>query len=87
MLNSLHENDDIEEQGLNKTANSLNNFQEAIFIIRHYEDIIKTQNKKPIEYIGKQGQLFKKFKETETFLIMLITADQQYILTFQFISF
>ena len=53
LLNSLHENDVIEEQGLNKTVNSLNNFQEAILIILCYEDIIKTQNKKPIEYIGK----------------------------------
>ena len=67
LLNSLHENDVIEEQGLNKIVNSLNNFQEAILIILCYEDIIKTQNKKPIEYIGKQGQLFKKFKDTENF--------------------
>ena len=66
MLNSLQEND-VEEQGLNKTGNNVNNSQEAIIIIRRYEDIIKTQNKKAIGYIGKQGQLLKKFKDTEHF--------------------
>ena len=32
-----------------------------------YEGIIKTQNEKAIGYNGKQGQLFKKFKDTEHF--------------------
>ena len=41
-LNSLKENDGVKEQGLNETAN---NSQEAIVIIRRYEQIIKTQNK------------------------------------------
>ena len=54
LLNSLQDNDDIEEQGLNETAN----LQEALRIINRYVDIIKTQNKKAIEYIGKQGELF-----------------------------
>ena len=54
LLNSLQDNDDIEEQGLNETAN----LQEALRIIDRYDDIIKTQNKKAIEYIGKQGELF-----------------------------
>ena len=64
-LNSLQRNDDVEEQGLNKTANNVNNSQETIHIINRYEDIIKTQNKKAIGYISKQGKLFKKFKDTE----------------------
>ena len=42
LLNSLQENNDIEEQGLNKTANNVNKFQEALLTIRRYEDIIKT---------------------------------------------
>ena len=50
----MQDNDDIEEQGLNETAN----LQEALRIINRYVDIIKTQNKKAIEYIGKQGELF-----------------------------
>ena len=65
LLNSLKENDDVEDQGLNETANNVNNTQEAITIIRRYEEIIKTQNEKAIGYTGKQGELLKKFKDTE----------------------
>ena len=46
LLNFLHENDDVKEQGLKETAKNVNNSQEAIQIINHYKDIIKTQNKK-----------------------------------------
>ena len=68
LLNSLQENDHVEEQRLNKTANNANNSQEAILIIHRSEDIIKTQNKKAIGHIGKQGQLFwKKFKDPGNF--------------------
>ena len=56
LLNSLKEND-VEEQRLNKRVSYVNNSQEAIVIIRRYEDIIKTQNKKAIVYIAKQGEL------------------------------
>ena len=58
----MQKNDDIGKQGLNETANNVNNFQEAIPIINCCQDIINTQNKKSIEYIGKQGQLLKIFK-------------------------
>ena len=60
-LNLLQENDDVEEQALNGTANNVNNSQEAILIIRHYEDIIRTQNKEAIGCIGKQEQLIRNF--------------------------
>ena len=59
LVNSLQENDDVEEQGLNETANNVSNSQETILIIRRYKDIIKTQNKKAIRYIGKQRLLLK----------------------------
>ena len=67
LLNSLQESHDVEEQELNKTANNVDSSQEVMLIIRRYEDIIKTQNRKAIGYIGKQGQLFKKFKDTGNF--------------------
>ena len=67
LLNSLKENDDVEEQGLNETANNVNNSQEAITVVHRYEEIIKTQNKKTIGYTGKQGELLKKFKDIENF--------------------
>ena len=42
LLNSSKENDDVEEQGLNKTVNNANNSQEAIAIIRRYDDLMKS---------------------------------------------
>ena len=72
LLNSIQENDDVKEQGLNETVSSFNNSQEAVLIIHHYKDIIKTENKKAIGYIGKQGKLFKKFKDTEHFYIKIL---------------
>ena len=42
-LNLLQENDDVVEQGLNKRANNVNNFQKAIKIINRFEDIIKNK--------------------------------------------
>ena len=52
MLNSLKDNDDAEEQVLNETVNNVNNSQETTVVIRCYREIIKTQNKKAIRYIG-----------------------------------
>ena len=66
LLNSLQESDDVEGQGFNETANDVNNSQVGILIIYCHEDI-KTQNKKAIVYMGKQGQLLKRFKYTEHF--------------------
>ena len=67
LLNLLQENDDVEEQGLIETINNVNSSQEAIRLINRYEDIIKTQNKKILGYIGKKVELLKKFKDTENF--------------------
>ena len=46
LLNSLQDNDDVEEKGLKERSNKVSNSQEATIIIRRYEDIIKTQIKK-----------------------------------------
>ena len=64
LLNSLKENKDVEEQELNETVNRVNNSQDAILITHHYEDIIKTQNKKAGGYIAKQAEIFKKLIKT-----------------------
>ena len=39
LLNSLQENDDVQEQGLNKTASNASKSQEAILIINLCEGI------------------------------------------------
>ena len=62
LLDSVKENDDVKI-----TFNSVHNSQETIDLVRRYEDIMKTQNKKAIAYIAKQGQLFKMFKDTHDF--------------------
>ena len=46
LLNSLQDNDDVEEKGLKERSNKVSNPQEATIIIRRYEDIIKIQIKK-----------------------------------------
>ena len=47
---------------------NLINPREAITVIYSYEEIIKTQNKETIAYVAKQGQILKKFKDTEEFV-------------------
>ena len=39
--------------------------REAIDIMKHYEEITKTGNKKTIRYEAKQRQMLKTFKEKE----------------------
>ena len=86
-MNLLQENHNVEEKELNETANNISNSQEAIVIIRRYEDIVKTQNKKSIGCIGKQGGILKNFKDIENIADISVKADQRYILKFRFISF
>ena len=69
----------MHQQELNKTANSVRELQEAMLIICHCSNITKTE-KKAIGYIGMQGQLFKNSKLINTFIIMLIIVDQEFIL-------
>ena len=66
LLNSLKENDTVEELEFNTT--SIIDPREAITIINHYEEIIKTQKKKTISYVAIQGLMLKKFKDTEDFI-------------------
>ena len=42
--------------------------REAVTIINGYEEIVKTQNKKTIEYVAKQRQMLKNFRDTEDFI-------------------
>ena len=83
----MEENDSVEEEGLNKKANNLNNSQEAILIIRLCEDIIKIQDKKTIVSIGKQEELLKISKILKTIFVMLVKVDQGFILKFDLINF
>ena len=48
-------------------TNTVNNPTEAIEIINHCKEIIRTQHKQVKQYIHKQGEILKIFKETENF--------------------
>lgn len=48
-------------------VNTANNPTKAIELIYHWEEITKTQHKRVIQYIYKQGEILKFFKETENF--------------------
>ena len=77
LLNLLQKNDNTEEQGFDETVHNVNNSQEAILIINHHMDIIKTQNEKTIGYIGKQEELVKKYP-----LLKKSTQQSSYLKTF-----
>ena len=51
----MRENDKVEDSGLN-IANVIDP-GEAKTIISRYEEIIKTQNKRVIGYVAKQGEI------------------------------
>ena len=69
----------LKRKGFMKQLVIFNNPQEAMLVIRCYEGIIKTQNKKAIRHIGKEEQLLKSSKILNLILIILIKADQQFI--------
>lgn len=64
LLTTSRENDTEIEFNMTRITNP----REAINVINHYEEIMKTRNKKIIEYIAIQGQMLKKFQETEGFI-------------------
>ena len=52
---------------LNKKAEEIKDPEKAAEIIKSYEDIIKIKKKGIINIAYHQGQVFKRFKEKETF--------------------
>ena len=68
LLNSIKKDDNLEEPDINATADTMKDPLEAIRLIQSYEEILKTQSKRTIEYLGKQRQLLKKLRETRQFI-------------------
>ena len=57
-LNSLKENNNLEETDLDATIDAITDPKEAVRIIQRYEEIIKTKNIRVIGYVGGgAGQL------------------------------
>ena len=61
LLNLLKESDIVDKQEFN--IQNIIDQRETIDIIKRYEEIIKTGNKKTIRYEAMQGQMLKKFKD------------------------
>ena len=53
LLNYLMENDKLEGPGLDEIGNGITDSAGTITMINRYEEMIKTQNKKIISFIGK----------------------------------
>ena len=68
LLNSVMENDEMEEPGLEERINKIIDLEEAITMVKKYGEIIRTKNKNVINFVGKQVQLFKKVKRQQKFL-------------------
>ena len=47
-----------------KDAKNLNN---CISLVKKYEDLLKSSNKKIINIVAKQGELLKRFKDSDKF--------------------
>ena len=63
LIDSLVCNENISTKDLNEQANKVEGYDEAMNIIKEYEDIIKTKKKNIIFFAYKQGKNFRKFKE------------------------
>ena len=41
--------------------------KDAISLVKKYEDLLKSSNKKVIDIVAKQGELLKRFKDSDEF--------------------
>ena len=67
LLDSMTIDQVVEFDDLNKEAEETQDPEEAAKIIKRYEGIIKTKNKRIISVVYYQEQVFKRFKEKEKF--------------------
>ena len=62
----------VEFEDLNKEAKEIAEPEKAAEVIKRYEDIIKTKKKGIINVAFHQGQVFKRFKEKEKFVELVM---------------
>ena len=67
LLDSMTIGEIVEFDDLNKEAEEVQDPEKAVIKIERYENIIKTERKGVINIAYHQGQVFKRFKEKETF--------------------
>ena len=68
LLESMIIGEVVESEDLNKEAEEIREPEEAVKVIKRYEDIIKMKEKGIISVAYYQGKVFKRFKEKEKFV-------------------
>ena len=69
--------DSNEEEDYLKNAKEV---KDGISLVKKYENLLKSANKRIINIVGKQGEILKKFKEQDDFFDCVGLADLIYTL-------
>ena len=72
LLESMIIDANLEFEDLNKEAKEIEDPEKAAEIIKRFEDIIKTKKKGIINIAYHQGQVFKRFKERKSSLMLSV---------------
>ena len=67
LLESFVYNENITKEDLGAQVDTIEDYQEAMKIIKEYENIIKINKKNIILLAFEQGKIFKKFEEDRKF--------------------
>lgn len=70
LLGSVTKIENEDELRLSEVMKNSKKARKVIKIINRYEEILKGQNEKIINIVGKQGELLNLFKELDNFLRM-----------------
>ena len=82
LLNSLKENNNLEETDFDATTEAITDPKEAVRIMQRYEEIIKTQNRRVIGYVGGQVSCYKSSEKQKSFLKMWDNISLNFIVKY-----
>ena len=68
MIDSIINNEIFETEELHEKADKAEKPEDAVALIKQYEDIIRTKKKNIISIPYHQGKVFKRFKDKEKFI-------------------
>ena len=71
LIESMVVNEVVESDELYKQAEEVQDPEEAAYVIKQYESIIRTKKKGMINMAFHQGKVFKKFKYKEKFITLV----------------
>ena len=78
--------DEQDYSGLNESVKNVNGPKGAIFLVKKCEDHLKREKRKIINIVEKQGELQKKFKESDGSFSHIASAELIFILRRVYIS-